>query len=45
MQFKLTNFEIKRLGLDSWKGIPEKMILEKLSMFFDPITPALNKIL
>lgn len=45
MQFKLTNFEIKKLGEDSWQKIPEKMFLEKLLAFFDPITPTLNKML
>ena len=45
MQFKLTNFEIKILGEDSWQEIPEKMFLEKLVDCFDPVTPALSKML
>jgi len=45
MQFKLTNFEVKRLGEDRWQEIPEKMFLEKLLAYVDPITPALTKML
>jgi hypothetical protein len=45
MQFKLTTFEVKRLAEDSWQEIPEKMFLEKLLACFDPITPALTKML
>ena len=45
MQFKLTNFEIKILGEDSWQEIPEKMFLEKLVDCFDPVTPTLSKML
>ena len=45
MQFKVTNFKVKRLGEDSWQEIPEKMFLVKLLACFDPITPALTKML
>jgi hypothetical protein len=45
MQFKLTNFEVKRLGEDRWQKIPEKMFLEKLLAHFNPVTPALKQML
>ena len=45
MQLKIACFEVKRLGEDSWQEIPEKMFLEKLVDCFDPVTPALSKML
>jgi len=45
MKFKLTCFEVKRLGEDSWQEVPEKMFLEKLVDFFDPVTPAITEML
>jgi hypothetical protein len=45
MQFKLTNFEVKRLGDGGWQKVSEKAFLEKLADCVDPITPALIKML
>jgi hypothetical protein len=45
MQFKIACFEVKRLGEDSWQEVTEKMFLEKLVDCFDPVTPALSKML
>ena len=45
MKLKLTLFEVKRLGEDSWQEISEKKFLEKLVDYFDPVTPVLTKML
>jgi hypothetical protein len=45
MKFRLTCFQVKRLGEDSWQEVPEKMFLEKLVDCFDPVSPILEKIL
>jgi hypothetical protein len=45
MKFKLTCFEVKRLGENSWQEVPEKMFLEKLVDYFDPVTPAISEML
>ena len=45
MQFKSTYFEVKSLGEDRWREIPEKMFLEKLVDCVNPVTPALTKML
>jgi hypothetical protein len=45
MQFRVTCFEIKRLGEDAWQKVSEKTFLEKLVDCVDPITPAITKML
>ena len=45
MKFKLTCFQVKRLGEDSWQEVPEKMFLEKLVDFFDPVAPVITEML
>ena len=45
MNFKITCFEIKRLGDDVWQKVSEKAFLEKLADCVDPITPAITKML
>jgi hypothetical protein len=45
MQFRVTCFEIKRLGDDVWQKVSEKAFMEKLADCIDPITPALTKML
>jgi hypothetical protein len=45
MQFKVTCFEIKRLGDDVWQKVSEKAFLEKLVDCVDPISPAITKML
>ena len=45
MQYKLPNFEVKRLGEDKWQEVPEKIFLEKIVDYFDPVSPILEKIL
>ena len=45
MQFRVTCFEIKRLGDDVWQKVSEKAFLEKLADCIDPITPAITKML
>ena len=41
MRFKISDFEFKSLGEDKWQKVSEKMVLEKLIEYFDPITPVL----
>ena len=45
MKFKQTCFEVKRLGEDKWQELPEKIFLEKLVDYFDPVTPIITKML
>jgi hypothetical protein len=45
MQFRVTCFEIKRLGEDAWQNVSEKTFLEKLVDWVDPVTPAITKML
>jgi hypothetical protein len=41
VRFKISDFEFKSLGEDKWQKVSEKMVLEKLIEYFDPITPVL----
>jgi hypothetical protein len=45
MQFRVTCFEMKRLGEDSWHEVSEKIFLQNIAECVDPITPALAKML
>jgi hypothetical protein len=45
MKFKQTCFEVKRLGEDKWQELPEKIFLEKLVDYFDPVSPIITKML
>ena len=45
MQLKTKCFEVKKIGEDHWQEIPEKMFLENLLDFFNPVTPAISKML
>lgn len=45
MNFKITCFEIKRLGENIWQQVSEKIFLEKLVDCVDPVTPAITKML
>ena len=41
MRLKMSDFEFKKVGGDGWQKISEKMVLDKLIEYFDPITPVL----
>ena len=45
MQFKISCFEVKKLGDNKWQEVPEKIALEKLADFFDLVTPAISEML
>ena len=45
MQFKISCFEVKKVGEELWREVPEKMVLEKLVDCFDPVTPIIAKML
>jgi hypothetical protein len=41
MQFEISHYEFKVSNSDDWQRVPEKLVLEKLVDFFDPLTPLL----
>jgi hypothetical protein len=43
VRLKISDFEFKKLGEDRWQKASEKMVLEKLIEYFDPITPVLMR--
>jgi hypothetical protein len=43
VRLKISDFEVKKIGEDTWQKTSEKMVLEKLIEYFDPITPALMR--
>ena len=45
MQFEISHYEFKVSNSGDWKGIPEKLVLEKLVDFFDPLTPLLAEMI
>jgi hypothetical protein len=45
MQFKISCFEVKKLGEDKWHEASERMVLKKLAECFDPVTPILTKMM
>ena len=45
MQFKISCFEVKKLGENKWQEVPERIFLEKLADFFDLVTPAISEML
>jgi hypothetical protein len=45
MHFKITCFEVKKFGENNWQEVPEKMVLEKLVDYFNPVTPVITKLL
>ncbi len=45
MQFKVSCFEVKKLGEDEWQEASERMVLAKLAECFDPLTPILTKMM
>jgi hypothetical protein len=45
MQFKISCFEVKKLGEDVWQEASERMVLAKLAECFDPITPIITKMM
>ncbi len=45
MEIKLTCFEVKKVGEENWREIPEKMVLEKLIDHFNPVSPIISKML
>ena len=45
MKFQISTFEVRKFGEDKWREIPEKIVLEKLVDCFDPVTPAITKML
>jgi hypothetical protein len=45
MQFKISCFEVKRVGEEDWKQVPEKMVLERLADCFNPVTPIITQML
>jgi hypothetical protein len=40
---KMSDFEFKKVGEDRWQEASEKLVLEKLIEYFDPITPILMR--
>ena len=45
MQFTITCFEVKSFGENCWQEASEKMVLDKLSENFNPITPVITEML
>ena len=45
MQFKISSFEVKRIGGEDWQEVSEKSALEKLATSYDPVTPVITKML
>jgi hypothetical protein len=45
MEFKISCFEVKKIGENHWQAVSEKRVLEKLADNFDPVTPILTKML
>ncbi len=45
MEFKISCFEVKKIGENHWQEVPEKKVLEKLVDNFDPVTPIITKML
>ena len=45
MKFQISTFEVRKFGEDKWLEILEKIVLEKLVDCFDPVTPAITKML
>jgi len=45
MQFEISHYEFKVSNSGDWQGIPEKLVLEKLVDFFDPLTPLLAEMI
>ena len=43
VRLKMSDFEFKKVGEDGWQKISEKMVLDKLIEYFDPITPVLKR--
>jgi hypothetical protein len=41
MHFEISQYEFKVSNSDDWQRVPEKLVLEKLVDFFDPLTPLL----
>jgi len=44
LRLKISGFEVKKIGEDRWQEASEKLVLEKLIEYFDPITPILMRI-
>ena len=45
MEFKISCFEVKKIGDSHWQEVSEKLVLEKLVDNFDPVTPIITKML
>jgi hypothetical protein len=45
MQFKISCFEVKKLGEDQWQEASERVVLAKLAECFDPVSPILTKMM
>lgn len=45
MQIKLTCFEVKKFGEETWQEVPERMVLEKLADCYHMITPIIAEML
>ena len=45
MQFKISCYQVRKLGEDKWHETSEKMVLENLADCFDHVTPVISKLL
>ena len=45
MQFKISCYQVRKLGEDKWHETSEKMVLESLADCFDHVTPVISKLL
>ena len=45
MQFKISCYQVRKLGEDKWHETSEKLVLESLADCFDYVTPVISKLL
>jgi hypothetical protein len=45
MHFEISQYEFKDANSDVWQRVSEKLVLEKLVDFFDPLTPLLSEMI
>ena len=44
-QIRFPGYEVRHIGENEWHNIPEKKVMEKLVDRFDPLTPAISRML
>lgn len=45
MEFTLGQYEFKQFGQNTWQKVCEKTVMEKLVDYFDPVSPALSRMM